>query len=1102
MTPHVIETLQWDCRFDRKDLALAQQERLIRFLKGPGLRIVAELFERISPATEVWRIDRLEVDLGRLDANASLEQWGAQLQEQLWTCLQRQRREGSADIAASTPTRALLSPSDRDLDVFIHYLEQGHLPWSANLAEARDLADWLARMAQRHGLRLWQRLQQALQHLRTGQRLCHISPHSGLQALIEVRHPDLADSLMLLDRELLAPLHASGRISAYQQRQLQQSYRVAGLHALWGLSGSALSAARRQALQQALLQAHRDWLAPSWSPAWRSSLARASLQSSGPSTGGDLAHGLLQALLGEPSAVEDDPVRLQAVLDGSSPLDSVRLAELLDRLQALKGPAQSRLGRALRMLARNQARRLDWARQLGPMQVWQLIQLMQPDHQEPTADAAGQGVTEAGSRQAAWLAASSWSESLRQFALRMNSAAPWAVRPGLSRLQSQLMGYSLRHLAQHGRLPQDHVAWQALWQQAWIALHGDPQHRARLRAPDHPASRLTQQALAETPTGRVRQPAVFAGNRLRDARSRWQLVTTATDATLLACLGSCVGCPPSQLTWFETGVQASAKAFQSPSVPARQDMPWVRSLLWSFALGLLSAEASPSQSVRARIESQVQAHWTSLLAVITQALPSWWRGRTRTSDPGASDPPAALNADLQARTARYLGSQAWSCVAPGGPARQIEASRNALLKLWPRWARAWLAANPQESAALVTSRTGAPCRAPEPPPIAMLDALLSRPVATLQSGERLKLAELLQTDAACARWLAMHDETQRWAWLHAQFGREAARLRPCSDSLLLALRITCPQLTAQQAHALHWRHLAQHLFVEGLPPEPGLLARRYTMRLCQRDHDLTGAASQSWQRWLHRMHQALQRPPAVPATPALAATQAVAAMREALKAPPMADEQWEASLSPAQRAAPLAGLDAAPNPEGSQGRAQARPPQPAFDPDPIYTPTAGLVLLGAYVQRAFATLQLTANSKFIDEAARIHAVHCLEYLAWGTTESAEPAWVLSKMLCGVPLAQPLPPCDGIDSPTRELLDGMLMAVIGHWKTIGNTSVAGLRQSFLQRAGRLTRKPSDLDDQWQLTVEPRAFDMLLDRLPWPYSTIKLPWMAGALHVDWR
>jgi len=26
--------------------------------------------------------------------------------------------------------------------------------------------------------------------------------------------------------------------------------------------------------------------------------------------------------------------------------------------------------------------------------------------------------------------------------------------------------------------------------------------------------------------------------------------------------------------------------------------------------------------------------------------------------------------------------------------------------------------------------------------------------------------------------------------------------------------------------------------------------------------------------------------------------------------------------------------------------------------------------------------------------------------------------------------------------------------------------------------------------------------LLDRLPWSFSLIKLPWMGGALHVDWR
>jgi hypothetical protein len=64
--------------------------------------------------------------------------------------------------------------------------------------------------------------------------------------------------------------------------------------------------------------------------------------------------------------------------------------------------------------------------------------------------------------------------------------------------------------------------------------------------------------------------------------------------------------------------------------------------------------------------------------------------------------------------------------------------------------------------------------------------------------------------------------------------------------------------------------------------------------------------------------------------------------------------------------------------------------------------------------------------------------------------------------------------------------------------LGQTSVAGLRESFLQREGCLSRK----DDAWQLLVETRSYDMLLDRLPWGFATIKYSWMPGAIRVDWR
>ncbi|HLO95924.1 MAG TPA: contractile injection system tape measure protein, partial [Burkholderiaceae bacterium] len=69
---------------------------------------------------------------------------------------------------------------------------------------------------------------------------------------------------------------------------------------------------------------------------------------------------------------------------------------------------------------------------------------------------------------------------------------------------------------------------------------------------------------------------------------------------------------------------------------------------------------------------------------------------------------------------------------------------------------------------------------------------------------------------------------------------------------------------------------------------------------------------------------------------------------------------------------------------------------------------------------------------------------------------------------------------------------------------GHTSVAGLREAFLQRQGRLAKdKPrADAPPAWRLRVEKRGLDVLLDRLPWGFSTVRLPWMEGVLHVEWR
>jgi hypothetical protein len=102
----------------------------------------------------------------------------------------------------------------------------------------------------------------------------------------------------------------------------------------------------------------------------------------------------------------------------------------------------------------------------------------------------------------------------------------------------------------------------------------------------------------------------------------------------------------------------------------------------------------------------------------------------------------------------------------------------------------------------------------------------------------------------------------------------------------------------------------------------------------------------------------------------------------------------------------------------------------------------------------------------------------------------------------MPQAQALLDTPGLSEATRATLDGLLQAVIAHWRALGSTSPDGLRQTFLQREGRLTHERAEAGQHWQLAVKSGPFDMLLDRLPWSYSTIKLPWMHEVLYVDWR
>ena len=160
------------------------------------------------------------------------------------------------------------------------------------------------------------------------------------------------------------------------------------------------------------------------------------------------------------------------------------------------------------------------------------------------------------------------------------------------------------------------------------------------------------------------------------------------------------------------------------------------------------------------------------------------------------------------------------------------------------------------------------------------------------------------------------------------------------------------------------------------------------------------------------------------------------------------------------------------------------------------TSCAGLVLAAPFLPRLFAMCDLVDRDKFRSKNHAGRAVQLLHRLAYGEDGEERP-WSRLACLLSAADASELSPVPLADEE-KERIDGLVATMIERWPIIGNTSPEGLRESFLQRPGHLQR----LDALWQLDVEERSFDMLLDQLPWSFSIIKYPWMTDPIHVHWR
>ena len=160
----------------------------------------------------------------------------------------------------------------------------------------------------------------------------------------------------------------------------------------------------------------------------------------------------------------------------------------------------------------------------------------------------------------------------------------------------------------------------------------------------------------------------------------------------------------------------------------------------------------------------------------------------------------------------------------------------------------------------------------------------------------------------------------------------------------------------------------------------------------------------------------------------------------------------------------------------------------------IFINNAGAVIIAPFLFPLFEKTGLLKDNEILEAGTAISLLH---YCVTGNTNPMEYELFLLKILCGVVPDYVFQAEHDLDKGLLKEADELLSSVIEHWSIIKNTSIEGLRESFLKRNGKL----SFVNDTWVLQVEQKPYDMVLTKIPWNISMIKLPWMKYRLNTEW-
>lgn len=165
----------------------------------------------------------------------------------------------------------------------------------------------------------------------------------------------------------------------------------------------------------------------------------------------------------------------------------------------------------------------------------------------------------------------------------------------------------------------------------------------------------------------------------------------------------------------------------------------------------------------------------------------------------------------------------------------------------------------------------------------------------------------------------------------------------------------------------------------------------------------------------------------------------------------------------------------------------------------LYIDNAGLVILHPFLLNLFQKLYLCKGAIWTDKESQHKAVLLTQYLITGQEIFFENELILNKLMCGFPVENVINTRQKLSKEEKEICNDLLLVVIEYWSVMKNSSVEALRETFLQRAGKLSVSEVHSSELW---VEEKGVDVLLSSLPWGIGMIQTPWMDNFLHCYWN